>query len=78
MLKASILFQLSYQNKDSALPIGFELVAETEAYFDKKTDKIKRRSPVTKNEMACAMIFQAVKDQVVFGYVLTDSVVFIG
>lgn len=61
-----------YQNKNVTLPIGFRLVAKTEEYFDKKTEKIKRRSPVTKNEMARRMITQAVKNQVVFHYVLFD------
>ena len=61
-----------YQNKDVALPIGFRLVAKTEAYVDKKTGKIKRRSPVTKNEMARQMVIQAVKNQVLFRFVLFD------
>lgn len=61
-----------YQNKDTALPIGFRLVAKTEEYLDKKSGKMKRRSPVTKNEMARDMIIQAVKNQVVFRYILFD------
>jgi len=62
-----------YQNKQISLPIGFELVAKTEEYVDKKTQKMKRRSPVTKNEMARRMILQAVKNQVLFRYVLFDA-----
>ena len=62
-----------YQNNAAALPIGFALVAKTEAYVDKKTQKTKRRSPVTKNEMARAMIQQAVTNQVLFRYVLFDA-----
>lgn len=61
-----------YQNKNAALPISFRLVAKTEEYFDKKTEKIKRRSPVTKNEMARAMITQAIKNQIIFRYILFD------
>lgn len=61
-----------YQNKDVALPIGFRLVAKTEEYFDKKTQKMKRRSPVTKNEMARQMIAQAIKNQVIFRFGLFD------
>ena len=61
-----------YQNKGVALPIGFRLVAKTEAYLDKKTNKMKRRSPLTKNAMAREMIQQAVKNQVIFRYVLFD------
>jgi len=47
-------------------------VAKTEEYLDKKTQKIKRRSPVTKNEMARNMIRQAVKNQILFRFVLFD------
>jgi len=61
-----------YQNKDLALPIGFRRVAKTEVYFDKKTEKMKRRSPITKNEMARDMILQAIKNQVVLRFVLFD------
>lgn len=62
-----------YQNKAVSLPIGFALVAKTEAYLDKKTQKMKRRSPVTKNEMARQMILQAIKNQVLFRYILFDA-----
>ena len=61
-----------YHNQAVSLPIGFQLVAKTEEYLDKKTTKIKRRSPVTKNEMARQMILQAVKNQILFRFVLFD------
>lgn len=61
-----------YQNQDVALPIGFRLVAKTEAYFDKKTNKMKRRPSTTKNEMAREMILQAIKNKTVFRYILFD------
>ena len=62
-----------YQNSGAALPIGFELVAKTEEYFDKKTKKMKRRSPITKNEMAREMVAQAVKNGVIFRFVVFDA-----
>ncbi len=62
-----------YQNNAVSLPIGFCLVAKTEAYIDKKTNKMKRRAPVTKNEMARQMIQQAIKNQVLFRYILFDA-----
>ncbi len=61
-----------YQNQETALPVGFQLVAKTEYYVDKKTGQTKRRSPITKNEMARQMILQTVKNGVVFNYVLFD------
>ena len=69
----SCLYQNTFQNQSLALPIGFELIAKTEKYIDKKTQQEKRRSPTTKNEMARLMIAQAVKNQVQFGYVLFDA-----
>lgn len=62
-----------YQNQDISLPISFELVSKTEKYLDKKTQKEKRRSTTTKNEMALEMIAQAVKNQVKCKYVLFDA-----
>ncbi len=60
-----------YQNGDSALPVGFCLVAKTEKYID-KDGKEKRRSLISKNEMAIEMIKQAVKNQVAFKFILFD------
>jgi len=71
-IKGINFLSMLYHNQNVSLPIGFELVAKTEAYLDKKTNKIKRRSPVTKNEMARQMILQAVKNQILFRYVLFD------
>jgi len=62
-----------YQTKAVALPIGFHLIAKTEHYVDRKTEKEKRRSPVTKNEVALELIGQAVKNHVPFRFVLFDS-----
>ena len=61
-----------YHNQDISLPLAFELVAKTEEYLDKKTEQIKRRSPITKNEMARKMILQACKNGVLFSFVLFD------
>ncbi|MEJ7709637.1 MAG: transposase [Pyrinomonadaceae bacterium] len=55
------------------MPIGFHLIAKTEKYVDQKTEKEKRRSPVTKNEVALELIGQAVKNHVPFRFVLFDS-----
>lgn len=71
-IKGINFLSMLYHNRNVSLPIGFCLVAKTEEYLDKKTRKIKRRSPVTKNEMAREMILQAVKNQVLFRFVLFD------
>lgn len=61
-----------YHSKDVSLPVGFHLVAKTEKYIDKKTKKEKRRSPVSKNQIALELIEQAVKNKIKFRFVLFD------
>lgn len=61
-----------YYSQTVAMPVGFEIVAKTEHYIDEKTGQAKRRSPVTKNEMARQLIRQAVTNQLCFAYVLAD------
>jgi len=34
-----------------SIPVAFEIVKKTESWFDKKSGKVKRRSPITKNTM---------------------------
>jgi hypothetical protein len=61
-----------YHNQDVSLPVGFEIVAKTEIYTDPKDGKEKRRSKRTKNEMYRDLVRQAVQNQIVFTYVLSD------
>jgi hypothetical protein len=61
-----------YYNRNVSLPIGFELVYKTERYTDPKDGKEKRRSSRTKNEMYRDLVQQAVKNQILFKYVLND------
>lgn len=68
-----------YQNPQPAfqavsIPIAYELVRKTEEWFDKKTQKVKRRSPISKNEMVSQRLrtLQQI-NRVPFKYVLWDS-----
>src|SRR5271157_124567 len=61
-----------YHNAGVSLPVGYELIAKTEPYIDKKDGKEKRRSPKTKNEYYREMVQQAVRNQILFKYVLND------
>ena len=61
-----------YQTKDLALPIGFDLIRKTEIYVDPKTETEKRRSPVSKNELARSQIECAVRNNIKFRFVLFD------
>jgi len=55
------------------LPVGFELILKTIVFCEIKTKKVKRKSPVTKNELLRSMIAQAIHNQLKFKYVLADS-----
>ncbi len=61
-----------YHAQEVSLPVGYHLVEKTECYTDKKTGKDKRRSPVTKNEVYQQLLRQAVRNQILFRYVLND------
>jgi hypothetical protein len=61
-----------YQTNEISVPIGFELVRKTEKYLDPKDGKQKRRSPISKNELARQQIGYALKNKVKFGFVLFD------
>jgi len=61
-----------YQTSDMALPVGFDLIQKTETYIDPKDGKEKRRSPVSKNELARSQIESAIKNKVKFRFCLFD------
>jgi hypothetical protein len=62
-----------YASHGVSLPVGFQLIAKTETYTDQKTQQEKRRSPVSKNEIARGLIEQAVRNQLRFRFCLFDS-----
>lgn len=59
-------------SRGRSLPVEFHLIAKTEQYVDKKDGKLKRRSPITKNEYYRMMLQQAVINKIPFKYVLND------
>lgn len=61
-----------YYMQDIALPVSFQIIAKTEYYSDPKDGKEKRRCPVPKNQYCREMIKQAVINEILFRYVLTD------
>jgi hypothetical protein len=64
--------QLDEGHPQVSLPVGFQLVAKTEQYVDKKDGKTKRRSPISKNEHYQALLRQAHNNRVLFRFVLND------
>lgn len=61
-----------YCIQNTALPVGFQLIAKTEYYTDPKDGKEKRRCPVPKNQYCRDMIKQAAVNRIQFRYVLAD------
>jgi hypothetical protein len=61
-------------NEDINLPCAFEVVYKTEKYYDEKTKKEKRRSPITKNQMVVERLrILAQQNQLKFKYILWDT-----
>ena len=57
-----------------SIPAAFEVIAKTEQYLDVKTDKIKRRSPIKKNEMVRQRLRTLVQlNRLKFKYVVWDT-----
>ena len=54
------------------VPIAFDIIAKYEQ-SDIQSKKVKRKSPVTKNELMRSQINVAIKNAVKFSYVLADS-----
>jgi hypothetical protein len=72
MLKGINFLTALYSSQGVRVPVGFHLVAKTEKYTDPKTQKEKRRSPVSKNEVCHELIKQAVRNRILFRFVLFD------
>ena len=53
--------------------MGFHLIAKTEKYLDPKTQKEKRRSPVSKNALCRELIKQAGANHIPFRCVVFDT-----
>jgi hypothetical protein len=72
MLKGINFLTALYSSQGVSVPVGFHLVAKTEKYIDATTQKEKRRSPVSKNEVCHELIKQAVRNRIPFRFVLFD------
>jgi len=55
------------------VPVSIETIKKTMRFCDLKTHKEKRKSDVSKNELMREMILQALKNGLIFKYILGDS-----
>ena len=72
LLKGINFLTALYSSRGVSVPVGFPLVAKTEKYLALKTQKEKRRSPVSKNTVGQESINQAVRNRLPFRFVLCD------
>jgi hypothetical protein len=72
MLKGINFLTALYRSQGVHVPVGFPLVAKTAQYTDPKTQKEKRRRPVSKNAVCQDLIKQAVTNRIPFRFVLCD------
>jgi hypothetical protein len=72
LLKGINFLTALYTSHAVSLPVGFHLIAKTETYLDPKTQKEKRRRPVSKNELCRELIKQAGANHIPVRFVLFD------
>lgn len=72
VVKGFNLLSALYVSGGVSVPLGFELVQKTQLTTDPRSGKDKWVCPTTKNEMARALISDAVQKQIAFRYVLAD------
>lgn len=59
---------------DISMPVSYEIIEKTEQYFDVKSQKMKRKSPMTKNELLRNRLKNLVQlNKVKFKYVIWDT-----
>ena len=71
----NFLYQSSLAQVDYlSIPVAYEIIRKTEQWYDKKSKKIKLRSPITKNEMVRERLLILHRyNKVKFKYVLWDT-----
>jgi IS4 transposase len=62
-----------YASEHGTVPIGCTIVKKDLLFTDPETERLKRKSGVTKNEQARELIGAAIQNQVKFRYCLADS-----
>jgi hypothetical protein len=62
-----------YRTDEVALPVAYQLIQKSEWETDKKTKKLKRVCPQTKNDYFREMVAIGISNQLIFRYVLADS-----
>jgi len=61
-----------YHNNNSTIPVAFEIIKKNIAFIDPKTDKRRRKSDKTKNELFREMLLNCIHNRIKFKYTLGD------
>ena len=62
-----------YYSNGVSLPVAFKLVHKTEWVLNKKNNKLKRISPISKQVLFRELITQSINNKLEFAYILADS-----
>lgn len=62
-----------YHSNEASIPVAFELITKPIQFCDLTTQKIKRKSEITKNELLRSMVETSVNNHLKFRFVLMDS-----
>lgn len=71
-VKGVNILNLIYHNSQGTVPVGMAIVKKDLLFTDPKTEKLKRRSSLSKNELARELIGNCIHNQIKFRYVLGD------
>ena len=67
------LLNAVYHSNDVSIPVAFELVKKPIQYIDEKTQQLRRKSDVTKNELMRNMMDVCISNGLKFHFILMDS-----
>lgn len=67
------LLNCLYYSSGVSIPVAFEIIRKPIQYCNLKTQKVRRKSEVTKNELMRKMLTTSINNQLKFKYVLVDS-----
>ena len=73
VLKGINILSCIVRYDDFSLPIGYEVIRKEITYYDVETKQERRKSSTTKNELFRNLIAAAVKNKVLFEFVLADN-----
>ncbi|NRB11083.1 MAG: transposase [Rickettsiaceae bacterium] len=72
-VKGINILSCTISNEQITLPVGYEIVRKDKEYYDEEEQKYKRRASISKNERFRELITNAIKNGIIFKYILADN-----